>query len=172
MHQARHLVVSVTVVPILTKYYAECPGSHSSGGAIMKKPSVTCSHLIRLVTAVFSAFVLATFAVTADAAPGDPTARGDTYATPIGKTLTVQVSRVSGVLYNDFDTDPTTGEKIGNAGLTAMLDSGPTDPWHVEPERRRFVHLHAGRQPRATTTTTASPTRRRMPTATRRTWRP
>lgn len=31
-------------------------------------------------------------------AGGTPTARGDTYATPIGKTLTVQFSRVSGVL--------------------------------------------------------------------------
>ena len=84
----------------------------------MKKPSGTCSHLVRLVSAVFSACVLTVFAVTADAANGDPTARGDTYATPAGKTLTVQTSRVSGVLYNDFDTDPTTGENIGNAGLT------------------------------------------------------
>ena len=92
----------------------------------MKKPSVTCSHLIRLVTAVFSAFVLATFAVTADAANGDPTARGDTYATPVGKTLTVQQSRVSGVLYNDFDTDVATGENIGNAGLTAHKVSDPS----------------------------------------------
>ena len=95
----------------------------------MKKPSVTCSHLIRLVTAVFSAFVLATFAVTADAAPGDPTARGDTYATPVGKPLTVQVSRVSGVLYNDFDTNPTTGENIGNDDLTVDVTT-VTTPTH------------------------------------------
>ena len=40
---------------------------------------------------------------------GTPTARGDTYATPVGKTLTVQLSRVSGVLYNDFDTNVATG---------------------------------------------------------------
>jgi hypothetical protein len=49
---------------------------------------------------------------------GEPTARGDAYGTPAGKTLTVQTSRVSGVLYNDFDTDPVTGKDIGNAGLT------------------------------------------------------
>ncbi len=29
------------------------------------------------------------------------------------------------MLYNDFDTDPVTGEDIGNAGLTAVLVSGP-----------------------------------------------
>ena len=53
------------------------------------------------------------------------TARGDTYGTPAGKTLTVPLSRVSGVLYNDFDNDPVTGENIGNAGLTAVKDSDP-----------------------------------------------
>jgi hypothetical protein len=57
---------------------------------------------------------------------GQPTARGDTYATAVGKTLTVDVSRVSGVLYNDFDTD-TDGNDIGNAGLTAVLVSGPAN---------------------------------------------
>jgi VCBS repeat-containing protein len=55
-----------------------------------------------------------------------PTARGDTYATPVGKTLTVQLSRVSGVLYNDFATDPLTGESLGNTGLTASLVTGPS----------------------------------------------
>jgi VCBS repeat-containing protein len=54
-----------------------------------------------------------------------PTARGDTYATPVGKKLVVQKSRVSGVLYNDFDTDPLTGASLGNAGLTAVEVSGP-----------------------------------------------
>ena len=34
-----------------------------------------------------------------------PTARGDTYATPVGKVLNVAASLVSGVLYNDFDLD-------------------------------------------------------------------
>ena len=38
----------------------------------------------------------------------------------------MQRSRVSGVLYNDFDTDPVTGENIGNAGLTAVLVYPPT----------------------------------------------
>ena len=57
---------------------------------------------------------------------GDPTARGDTYATAIGKRLTVQLSRVSGVLYNDFDTDAA-GANIGNDGLTAQLISGPAN---------------------------------------------
>ncbi|MGB5474072.1 MAG: PKD domain-containing protein [Gammaproteobacteria bacterium] len=45
------------------------------------------------------------------------TARGDTYATPVGNTLTVSASRVSGVLYNDFGGVPP---------LTAQLVSGPT----------------------------------------------
>ncbi|MEZ5541596.1 MAG: Ig-like domain-containing protein [Pseudomonadota bacterium] len=52
-------------------------------------------------------------------------ARGDTYATPVGRTLTVTASRVSGVLYNDHDTDSATGELLGNAGLTAVKDSDP-----------------------------------------------
>ncbi|HYQ71368.1 MAG TPA: VCBS domain-containing protein, partial [Gammaproteobacteria bacterium] len=63
--------------------------------------------------------------VTVDAAGGSPVASGDTYGTPLGKVLNVQRSRISGVLYNDYDTDPLTGDDIGNAGLTAVLDSGP-----------------------------------------------
>ena len=55
------------------------------------------------------------------------TSRGDTYSTPIGKELVVQLSRISGVLYNDFDNDPVNGEPIGNAGLTAVK---VTDPSH------------------------------------------
>jgi hypothetical protein len=47
-----------------------------------------------------------------------PTARGDAYATPVGKTLDVAVSRVSGVLYNDFG---------GTPPLTAELVSGPAN---------------------------------------------
>ena len=47
-----------------------------------------------------------------------PTARGDAYATPVGKTLDVAVSRVSGVLYNDFG---------GTPPLTAELVSGPSN---------------------------------------------
>jgi hypothetical protein len=49
---------------------------------------------------------------------GGPTARGDAYATPVGKTLDVAVSRVSGVLYNDFG---------GTQPLTAELVSGPAN---------------------------------------------
>jgi hypothetical protein len=42
-----------------------------------------------------------------------PTARGDAYATPVGKTLDVAASRVSGVLYNDFGgTPPLTAELV------------------------------------------------------------
>jgi hypothetical protein len=42
-----------------------------------------------------------------------PTARGDAYATPVGKTLDVVASRVSGVLYNDFGgTPPLTAELV------------------------------------------------------------
>ena len=55
---------------------------------------------------------------------GDPTARGDTYGTPVGKPLFVPASRVSGVLYNDFDTD-STGASLGNEGLTAVKVSDP-----------------------------------------------
>jgi len=56
-----------------------------------------------------------------DCAPQPPvgealTARGDLYATPVGDTLTVTASRLSGVLYNDFG---------GVAPLTAQLVSGP-----------------------------------------------
>jgi len=43
-----------------------------------------------------------------------PTARGDAYATPAGKTLTVSASRVSGVLYNDFDEDGDAITIVGN----------------------------------------------------------
>lgn len=57
---------------------------------------------------------------------GLPIARGDTYATPLGKELRVRHSRVSGVLYNDFDTDPSTNENIGNDGLSVVLVSGPS----------------------------------------------
>ncbi|MGB7931591.1 MAG: Ig-like domain-containing protein, partial [Gammaproteobacteria bacterium] len=69
-----------------------------------------------------------TVAVVEESPPvtGAPTSRGDTYATPIGKTLTVGASRVSGVLYNDFDTDPDTGANLGNAGLTVVKDSDPS----------------------------------------------
>ena len=54
-----------------------------------------------------------------------PTARGDTYSTPVGKTLIVQLAANSGVLYNDFRTDAT-GANIGNAGLTAIKVSDPS----------------------------------------------
>jgi PKD repeat protein len=53
--------------------------------------------------------------------PGPPaedlTARGDLYATPVGDTLEVVASRLSGVLYNDFGGVPP---------LTAQLISGPS----------------------------------------------
>ena len=38
---------------------------------------------------------------------GTPVARGDLYSTPVGVTLNVTASRLSGVLYNDFDPDGT-----------------------------------------------------------------
>ena len=58
----------------------------------------------------------------ADCAPPPPgggdgvTAHGDLYATPVGDTLAVTASRLSGVLYNDFG---------GVGQLTAQLVSGP-----------------------------------------------
>ena len=49
-----------------------------------------------------------------------PTARGDAYATPIGKTLDVVASSVSGVLYNDFGgTGALTAQPL--ATLTVLL---------------------------------------------------
>ena len=72
-----------------------------------------------------------TATVTINIAPGGvtggtPVGRGDTYATPVGTPLNVTASRVSGVLYNDFDTNAS-GDPIGNTGLTAQLVSGPTN---------------------------------------------
>ncbi|MGB5729571.1 MAG: choice-of-anchor D domain-containing protein, partial [Thiogranum sp.] len=49
--------------------------------------------------------------------PDPLTARGDTYATPVGNPITVTAGRLSGVLYNDFG---------GVAPLTAQLVSGPS----------------------------------------------
>ncbi len=49
---------------------------------------------------------------------GGITSRGDTYATPVGTTLNVTASRISGVLYNDFG---------GSGPLTAQLVSGPAN---------------------------------------------
>jgi hypothetical protein len=60
----------------------------------------------------------ATVTITVSAVGVGPTARGDAYATPVGKTLDVVASRVSGVLYNDFG---------GTAPLTAELVSGPAN---------------------------------------------
>ena len=53
-------------------------------------------------------------------------ARGDTYATPVGKTLDITASSVSGVLYNDFYTDPD-GKQVFNSGLTAIQLSDPSN---------------------------------------------
>ena len=88
-----------------------------------------------------------------------PTARGDTYATPAGKQLVVQLSRVSGVLYNDFDTDPVTGESLGNAGLTAVKVSRPV-PRFADPGQSTVRSPIRRTAARVITTTTASPTRR------------
>ena len=63
-----------------------------------------------------------------------PTARGDTYATPVGKTLKVTASSVSGVLYNDFYTDPATGKQVFNSGLTAVNFSSPANGGTVVPD--------------------------------------
>ena len=57
-----------------------------------------------------------TITVTAVGA-GNPTSRGDAYATPVATPLNVVASRVSGVLYNDFGGVPP---------LTAQLVSGPS----------------------------------------------
>jgi hypothetical protein len=67
-----------------------------------------------------------TITISQASANGTPVGRGDTYATPVGTTLNVAVSRVSGVLYNDYATDAS-GNNLGNANLTAQLVSGPTN---------------------------------------------
>ena len=48
----------------------------------------------------------------------NPTARGDSYATPQGDTLTVPATRLSGLLYNDFDpqNDPLTAVNLNTTG--------------------------------------------------------
>ncbi len=75
-----------------------------------------------------------------------PTARGDTYATPAGKQLVVQLSRVSGLLYNDFDTDPLTGESLGNAGLTAVKVTNPSHGSLVLASDGSFTYTPDGSQ--------------------------
>ncbi|MBT8117103.1 MAG: cadherin-like domain-containing protein [Gammaproteobacteria bacterium] len=50
------------------------------------------------------------------------TARGDAYATPIGKTLNVTATRVSGVLYNDFGgIEPYTAINLDTTGTTGTV---------------------------------------------------
>jgi hypothetical protein len=85
----------------------------------------TCRFLTGVTATLFSTAFLATVPVTAYA--DDPVARGDTYATPVGKTLTVQAATISGVLYNDFVIDGS-GEQVfgAEAELTAHLSSGPS----------------------------------------------
>ena len=64
----------------------------------------------------------ATVTITINAAGATPTARGDTYATPIGKTLNVAASRVSGVLYNDFGgTGALTAVNLNTAGTQGSV---------------------------------------------------
>ena len=58
-----------------------------------------------------------TIEITPSGGTGEPVARGDAYATPVGTTLKVSATRLSGVLYNDFDPE---GDPI-----TAALVSGP-----------------------------------------------
>ena len=67
-----------------------------------------------------------TITISAASANGSPVGRGDTYATPVGTTLNVAASRISGVLYNDFDTD-SLGKPIPDSAstLTAQLVSNP-----------------------------------------------
>ena len=66
----------------------------------------------------------ATVTISVNAVSTGPTARGDTYATPVYNPnkaepgLVVEASRVSGVLYNDFG---------GTPPLTAQLVSGPSN---------------------------------------------
>ena len=57
---------------------------------------------------------------------GDPVGRGDTYATPVGTPLSVTASRISGVLYNDFDTD-TNGDPIPGSASTLYINQVDVD---------------------------------------------
>ena len=69
-----------------------------------------------------------TITISPVSANGSPVGRGDTYATPVTTTLNVMASRISGVLYNDFDTD-SLGNPIPDSAttLTAQLVSNPTN---------------------------------------------
>ena len=63
-----------------------------------------------------------------------PTARGDTYATPIGKTLNVTATRVSGVLYNDFGgTGPLTAVNLDTNGTEGSVSLGADGSFNYTP---------------------------------------
>jgi hypothetical protein len=65
----------------------------------------------------------ATVTITVNAVGTGFTARGDTYATPIGKQLDVVASRVSGVLYNDFGgTPPLTAVNVDTTGTQGIVN--------------------------------------------------
>jgi VCBS repeat-containing protein len=57
----------------------------------------------------------------------NPTARGDSYATPQGDPLSVPATRLSGVLYNDFDpqNDPLTAVNLNTTGTLGSVTLGP-----------------------------------------------
>ncbi|MEN8802879.1 MAG: Ig-like domain-containing protein, partial [Thiogranum sp.] len=56
----------------------------------------------------------------------NPTARGDSYATPQGDPLSVPATRLSGVLYNDFDpqNDPLTAVNLNTTGTLGSVTLG------------------------------------------------
>jgi hypothetical protein len=66
----------------------------------------------------------------ADCAPAQPleplTARGDLYATPVGKELDVTANRLSGVLYNDFGgVQPLTAVNVDTTGTKGTVLLNP-----------------------------------------------
>jgi hypothetical protein len=62
------------------------------------------------------------------------TARGDSYATPIGKSLMIPASRVSGVLYNDFGgTPPLTAVNLDTTGTLGSVTLDPEGSFQYTP---------------------------------------
>ncbi len=67
---------------------------------------------------------------------GGVTSRGDDYATPVGTTLNVTASRLSGVLYNDF----------GGSGPLSGATGEWRRQWFAELQYGRFIYLYTEQQ--------------------------
>jgi PKD repeat protein len=98
--------------------YAWNFGDGSTGTGVGPTHTYTAAGSFTVTLTVTDNGGLTNTATTTATITGGVTARGDTYATPVGTTLNVAASRISGVLYNDFG---------GTGALTAQLVSGPAN---------------------------------------------